>query len=294
MDCQQKPSLIKQQGPCRIKLICPAKINLYLNILGRYKSGFHKIETVVSRISLFDELTIIVNENPGIKMMCDDKTLANENNLCVKAALLLKKEFKIKRGFSFYLKKNIPIGAGLGGGSSCGASALIGIMRLMDINIPLERLYSLGKRLGSDVNFFLSESSFAYLWGRGEKVRPLNLCRRLNYFLVYPGQRLSTKLVYKNTKVKLTNFLNNVKILLYALKRKDFALLQYSFFNVLEEGAFSASPVLREHKSFLRNLRFKMTGSGSAFFALIKNKRHIQSLRKAFCNNWRVLEVHTM
>ncbi len=294
MGYRPRLSLIKQQTSCRVKLLCPAKINFYLNIVGRYRNGFHKIETIVGRISRFDELTITIREDSAIKMICNDKTLENKENLCVKAALLLKKEFKIKPGFTFYLKKNIPIGAGLGGGSSCCASALMGIMNLMDINVSLDRLYSLGSKLGSDVNFFLSKSSFAYLSGRGEHVKPLNWYHRFNCFIVYPGIRLFTKLVYENAKVKLTNFLNNVNMLSYALKRKDISLAEYSFFNALEEGAFSVSSVLRENKSFLRSLGFRMTGSGSAFFILIKDKEHLQFLRKAFRDNWEILEVHTV
>jgi 4-diphosphocytidyl-2-C-methyl-D-erythritol kinase len=291
---QVKLSLIKQLNSWQVKLLCPAKVNLYLNILGKYKDGFHKIESIVNRVSLFDELIISLRGDPIIQIFCSDKSLENENNLCVKAVNILKRRFKIRYGFSLHLKKNIPVGAGLGGGSSCAASTILGIAQLLNLNLSQQLLYKLGSKLGSDVNFFLSQSSWALLTGRGQKVKPLDLKVKFKYLIVYPKRALSTKLVYQHTKVKLTKFFNNVKIVLYALKNIDYALLQQVCFNVLEKGAFSLSGFLSEKRSLLKKMGFKMTGSGGAFFTFLTNQKQAKVLRRVFSRDWAVYEADAL
>jgi 4-diphosphocytidyl-2-C-methyl-D-erythritol kinase len=290
-----KASLIKYKSSSKVKLLCPAKINLYLNILGKYKDGYHKIETVVSRINLSDTLTITLNNNSSkVELFCNDKTLQNKDNLCFSAAELLKKTLKINQGFRLFLKKKIPVGAGLGGGSSCAASTLLGINMLLKLNLPLKTLYSLGKQLGSDVNFFLSQSSFAYLQGKGEKVHPLEVSRRLHYFIIYPCCGVSTPRVYRRTKANLTKFFNNVKIIHYALRKGDVALLEANMFNVLEKVGYSLCPPLKKKRTLLKNLGFLMTGSGSALFTLVKDAKHSYYLRKGVPQEWSLYKAVSM
>ena len=290
-----KASLIKYKSSSKIRLLCPAKINLYLNILGKYKDGYHKIETVVNRINLSDTLTITLKKNPSkLELFCNERALQNKDNLCLRAIHLMKKTLKIKQGFTLFLEKKIPVGAGLGGGSSCAASTLLGINTLLKLNLPQEMLYSLGKQLGSDVNFFLSQSSFAYLEGRGEKVHPLRACRRLQYFIVYPTVGISTRRVYQRTKANLTKFFNNVNIINYALRKGDIALLEANMFNVLEKVAYSLSSPLRKKRELLKNLGFIMTGSGSALFTLVKDTKDLYSLRKGVPQEWSVYRAVSM
>ncbi len=293
MGFPQNLLLQKQKDFCRVKLICPAKINLYLNILGKYPNGFHRIESIVNRISLYDELTIEIDNRPQIRFFCDDKSLERDN-LCVKAVSLLKKKFKIRHGFTLYLHKNIPVGGGLGGGSSDAASTILGVDILLKLGLSSSELYALGKTLGSDVNFFLSGASFAYLSGRGEEVIPLETDIRLRYLIGYPNLKFSTKLVYQNTKAKLTNFLDNAKMISYALREKDWVLLDYSLFNALEEGAFSLSPLLKRNRVFLKRKGFRMTGSGSAFFTILKRNENLTMIRRGFSENWRWFVAQSM
>lgn len=299
-------SLIKQKNSCasRIQILSPAKINLYLNVTGKYSGSFHRIESVVERVSLFDRIEIEVKNNSAVRIFCDRKDLRTENNLCVKAAWLLKKQFKIPWGFDIFLKKNIPVGAGLGGGSSNAASTVLAINKLLNLNLKLKQLYELGKRLGSDVNFFLSQSSFAFIYGRGEKVIPF-CAKPLRHYIVWPQVFISTKKVYNNTRVKLTKFFCNVKILKYALTKGDKFLIDKLCFNLLEKKALSLCGKLKTVKKCLNKTgsEFRLTGSGSAFYTNLERQEpfNIDAVlagNNRFklaggANRWMGFDVHT-
>ncbi|MCM8773562.1 MAG: 4-(cytidine 5'-diphospho)-2-C-methyl-D-erythritol kinase [Candidatus Omnitrophica bacterium] len=281
-----------------LKVISPAKINLYLNIIGKYKDGFHKIESLVNRVSLFDELFISINKSNKINIFCNHKELENEDNLCFKAAKLIKERFNLPFGFNILLKKNIPIGAGLGGGSSNAAFTLKGIDKLLDLRVPQRELFKLGAILGSDVNFFLSDTSWGYIKGRGEKVTCLDLETKLNYLVIYPNIKLSTKVVYQNTKVGLTKFINRVNILIYLLKQRDLSLVEKFCFNCLEKKAFNLDINLKSVKEFFERRGFfcMMSGSGSAFFTILNryNQKAEETLKKEFCSKgWSIFEAQT-
>ncbi|MCM8820097.1 MAG: 4-(cytidine 5'-diphospho)-2-C-methyl-D-erythritol kinase, partial [Candidatus Omnitrophica bacterium] len=205
----------------RVKILSPAKLNLYLNVLGKYPInskffGYHKIESIMERISIFDEISIEVKRKSDILLYSNYKYLETQDNLCLKAAKLLKKLYKIPYGFKIFLKKNIPIGAGLGGGSSNAASTILGIDALLNLKLSLRELYSCGEALGSDVNFFLSQSPFALVYGRGEGVERFG-GKILKHCIFWPKVSLSTATVYKAFNMKLTKFLSNANILRYAI-----------------------------------------------------------------------------
>lgn len=289
-------SLKKQKNyyGSRICILSPAKINLYLNIVGKYSGGFHQIESIVERVSLFDEIDIQIKKDHSIKITSNQKSLETDQNLVVKAAKLIKKKCKISFGFDFYLKKNIPIGSGLGGGSSNAASTLIGLNTVLDLDLSQKKLYELGAKLGSDVNFFISQSSFALLQGRGEKVKPLEINKKFRHFIIWPGVSVSTKNVYKNTRVKLTKFFNNVNILQYALSRGDTFLIRKSIFNALEKGSFLVCSELKKAKEYLRekSIFSKVTGSGSALYT-IGDDSSISKLKNFLPAGWSVFDVKT-
>jgi len=265
----------------KIKVLSPAKINLYLNILGKYPSGFHKIESIAERISLFDEITIVVAKHNDVKIFCNKKELASSDNLCVKAAKLLKEKYKIQYGFDINLLKKIPVGSGLGGGSSNAALTMLAIDELCRLNLDKNTLYELGSYIGSDVNFFLAQTRFAVIGGRGEKVLPIE-GKTLKHTIIWPGITLATKRVYGNYRGKLTKFLNNVKILTYALKKGDNCLLENNIFNALENSALCLCVELSAAKIKLleSGIFSRVTGSGSAMYTLCKEslQRKVKSI----------------
>ncbi|MFH1504101.1 MAG: 4-(cytidine 5'-diphospho)-2-C-methyl-D-erythritol kinase [Candidatus Omnitrophota bacterium] len=278
----------------KISILSPAKINLYLNIIGKYPSGFHRIESIAERVSLFDRIDIEVTKPPHINISSNIKSLETDENLCFKAANLAQKKLKIPFGFNIFLNKNIPIGAGLGGGSSNAASVLLGLNKLLDLKLEKEKLYHLGASLGSDVNFFLNQSSFAFLEAKGQKAASLNIERSFKHLIVWPNIPVSTKKVYNNFKAKLTKNFNNVKILKYALAKGDVSLVKRNVFNILEKETCSVYPKVKKAKERFERygVFLKMSGSGSAFYTICKNTS-IRKIRSIVPDRWAVFKVQT-
>lgn len=277
----------------RIKVRSPAKINLYLNILGKCPSGYHKIESIAERISLFDELTITIAKHNDIKISCNKKNLAVGENLCVKAAKLLKEKYKIQYGFDINLLKRIPVGSGLGGGSSNAALTILAIDELCGLSLDKKTLYELGSRIGSDVNFFLAQSRFAIISGRGEKVLPID-GKTLRHTIVWPGSSLATKKVYGSYRAKLTKFLNNVNMLVYALKKGDCELVKNNIFNALENVALCLCMELSAAKDkLLKNGIFaRVTGSGSAMYTLCEGPLQ-KKIKSILPKSWFIFHAQT-
>ncbi len=288
MDFPQGISLIRWRNSYEISLLSPAKLNLYLNVIGKYSGGFHRVESIMARITLCDELTI--RKDKKTKIVCNDKSLENDRNLSLKAAFLLKKRLRIKENFLLILNKRIPQGAGLGGASSNAAFTLLGINEILKLRLSKKELFNLGKELGSDVNFFLAGAPLALVRGRGEKVSCWRFHPSLKFFIVYPNFRSSTALVFNNLEVKgkLTKSFSNVNIIFYALKNEDNVLLKEGLFNILEEVAFKIYPKLKKKKELLKKLGFVMTGSGSSFF-ILREKEGL-NLREFF-KNWLIFEA---
>jgi 4-diphosphocytidyl-2-C-methyl-D-erythritol kinase len=167
-----------------VEVLAPAKINLSLRVAGVRPDGFHEIETMLCPISVFDRLHFRVNEREGIGFTCDDPTLPHdESNLVVRAALLFFSETGIQPTLEVALQKTIPHGAGLGGGSSDAAATLLALNRLFETGLPRETLVSMAAELGSDVPFFIYQSS-ARGTGRGEVVAPVPFPHRLPLLLI--------------------------------------------------------------------------------------------------------------
>ncbi len=257
-------------GRNRVKVYPPAKINIYLNIIGEYSNGFHKIESIINRINLFDEITIERAGGSSINFSCNNKSLDNDNNLCVKALRFLRRRFELG-GLKIHLNKGIPIGAGLGGGSSDAAYTLLGVDKLLGLGLSKRELFNIGSHLGSDVNFFIAQSSWAYIGRKGEDVEPLDIDAKLKYLLVYPNISTSTKLVYEGAGLNLTKFLDNVNILKYALRKRDYLLVEELSFNCLEKSALCIYKELESVRTLFRRGGFfcRLSGSGSTFFTIL-------------------------
>src|SRR5206468_3304090 len=170
-----------------MQVIAPAKINLSLRVLGRRSDGFHEIETFIAPISLCDEIKIELRSGKKeIAFRCDDASVPKgQDNLVVLAAEVFFEEMRITRGVSIALKKKIPHGAGLGGGSSDAASTFLALNELFETNLPREALAKMAEAIGSDIPFFIFQSA-AVCKGRGELVSPTSLPKQLSVLLVKP------------------------------------------------------------------------------------------------------------
>lgn len=181
-----------------------AKINIGLRVVRKRGDGFHDIETVFHRVNIFDE--ICVEPASTICLRCSEPSLpTDERNLCIRAAQLLQHAGNIKDGVLISLKKNIPVGAGLGGGSSDAATTLLALVKLWKLNIPHETLSSLALRLGSDVPYFLKDGT-AYATGRGDVLEYFTLDIPYWIVLVYPNTHISTAWAYQHVLTEHRNF----------------------------------------------------------------------------------------
>src|SRR5436190_7646799 len=165
-----------------MQLYAPAKINLSLQIKRRRQDGFHEIETLMSPITLADRLIInrVKPSHGGMEFSCSDSSLpTGEDNLVVRAATLFRSTTGVKDGIQIALEKNIPHGAGLGGGSSDAATTLLGLNQLFETNLTDSALFQFAGQIGSDVPFFIAGSA-AICRGRGEVVEPTPLTSKLN------------------------------------------------------------------------------------------------------------------
>jgi len=255
----------------KLQFKTPAKINLGLHIHKKRKDGFHELETILQMVTWFDELQL-EGTSEKVELFCDTPEIPNdETNLVVKAARLLQKHFPGScAGVNITLKKSIPSGAGLGGGSGNAAGVLLALNHLWDLKISRENLIAISAELGSDVPFFLM-SPCAIGTGKGEILEPINNPINLYILMIYPNLPLSTPWVYGNLKLKLTKHKNNISILANFLMRSEFAQLGAALYNDLEPVVFKRYPEILEIKNELLRSGAGgalLSGSGSTVFGI--------------------------
>jgi 4-diphosphocytidyl-2-C-methyl-D-erythritol kinase len=257
-----------------MQVIAPAKINLSLRVLGRRSDGFHEIETLVAPISVCDEIKIKRSRGKNrIEFRCDDPSVPKgEDNIVMRAANLFFKETKISTGVSIQLKKKIPHGAGLGGGSSDAASTLLALNELFETNLPREALAKMAEAIGSDVPFFIFQSA-AVCKGRGELVSPTKLGEPLPLLLLKPEFGVPTQWAYSRWR-------DSREIPGVSYGAQQFS--QQSFLNDLERSVFEKFVFLAQLKMWLLKQSevgaALMSGSGSTVFALIRDNTDVDRL----------------
>jgi len=270
----------------RISLKSPAKINWFLSVLQKRDDGYHNIISPMQCVDLFDMLSF--EEADEIQLQ-SDLGIPVEENLVYKAAFLLKNVSGYKLGARIELRKNIPVAAGLGGGSSNAAYTLIGLNRLWGLNYSKSALMGLAARIGSDVPFFLA-GPLALVEGRGEKVTELQTGRSLDILLVKPDVSISTAWAYDSFETRLTKKAVDIKLFCQALDRKNFAFLRDSVFNDLEDLVVEKYPVVGAIKRRLVEngaLFSLMSGSGSAVFGVFQTKEEAVRASGTLKGEWR-------
>jgi 4-diphosphocytidyl-2-C-methyl-D-erythritol kinase len=245
-----------------VRLLCPAKVNLYLKVLGRRPDGYHELVTVMQPLSLADELAIVPS-GPGIALECDRPEVPRgRENLVWRAALEFERETGREVGAHITLKKRIPVAAGLGGGSSDAAGTLRGLNRLAGEPLDGDRLHHLATRLGADVPFFLCGGP-AVGRGIGTELTPVALPSYW-YLLLNPGVPLSTRWVYENLDLdRLRGFA--------AMEAWDPEHPERWVHNDLETVALTRFPELAEILVQLKQLKAwaqGISGSGPTIFGL--------------------------
>jgi 4-diphosphocytidyl-2-C-methyl-D-erythritol kinase len=257
-----------------MQVIAPAKINLSLRILGHRSDGFHKIETLIAPISLCDEIRIELRTGKQkIVFRCDEPSVPQgKDNLVVRAAKTFFAKTKISSGVSIELKKRIPHGAGLGGGSSDAASTLLALNELFETNLPREALVKIATTIGSDVPFFIFQSA-AVCTGRGELVSPTRLRKQLSLLLLKPEFSIPTQWAYSRWRDSCQ---------IRGVSYGDQQFTQQSFVNDLERPVFEKFVFLAQLKMWLLNQpevgAALMSGSGSTVFGAIRGDVDVDRL----------------
>jgi 4-diphosphocytidyl-2-C-methyl-D-erythritol kinase len=257
-----------------MQVFAPAKINLSLEILGRRDDGFHEVETLIAPISLCDELNIDKDDaKEGIEFRCDDSSVPQgDDNLAVRAAKTFLEGANLKRSVAIELKKNIPHGAGLGGGSSDAATTLLALNELFETNLPREALAKMGETIGSDVPFFVFEST-AICRGRGELVTPIQLPENLSILLLKPGFAVPTAWAYSRWKDS-----REIPGVPYAAQQ----FADQTFISDLERPVFEKFVFLAQLKMWLLRQpevgAALMSGSGSTVFAVTRPNADVDRL----------------
>lgn len=273
-----------------ITLKAPAKINLFLEVLKKRPDGYHEIETILQEIDLADNLTLKETSSPEIIIQCPNPHIPTDSrNLAYKAAFLLKKYIREKkRGVIISIAKNIPIAAGLGGGSSDAAATLKSLNRLWKLNLDTRTLSNLAQEIGMDVPFFI-QGGLGLGRGRGEKVSPLKPLPETWFILTIPPLKVSTAWVYSHLIISsLTRKIKENKMILKAIQSGDIVEVGRQLFNRLEEVTMKRHRELAYLKESILSTGAKgalMSGSGPVVFGLFSSRREARIAQDALAKN---------
>ena len=265
-----------------------AKINIGLLITGKRPDGYHTLETVFAPINWYDELTFASADELG--MTCSNLDLpSDDSNLCLKAARALREYAGIDKGVSIRLTKNIPFGAGLGGGSSDAATTLRTLNMLWDIHASPDDLHALAVKLGADVPFFLESSGLAFASGIGELLQDLACSLPFHIVTVFPGEHISTVWAYRNFYPRFERVSPDLRSMVKQLAEKRDLTVLPAFENDFEPVVFDHYPSVREVKEGLLEqgaLFASLSGSGSAVFGLFDGKREAEKAMQRFSKHY--------
>lgn len=262
--------------PPTLTLAAPAKVNLTLEVLRRRPDGFHDIRSVMQAINLADRLTF--SRATTLELRCSRPELENLDNLVWRAAELLRRETGTAHGARIDLQKRIPVAAGLGGGSSDAATALLGLNALWGLRLQRPDLRELGSRLGSDVPFFLGDSPCALAQGRGEQLTPLTPLPMAWVVLVNPPLPIATAEVYRGFP---PHYWSDGSRTAAWLAASQTGAGVPSPFNDLESVALTIAPAAGAARDALRSAGAPaavMSGSGSTYFALFTGEAEARAV----------------
>lgn len=265
--------------PVSVKIRAPAKINLGLRVVGRRDDGYHLLDTIMVPVSLYDEIHIVAkparqvrSSSSKLTVTCDNPAVpSDEGNIVFRAANLIIEENSIREKVEIHIKKRIPIGAGLGGGSSDAAATLIAMNSLFRLNYSMRRLKKRAYGLGADVPFFI-DCRPARARGIGERLTPIKSLPWKWAIIVYPGFSVATGWVYRKFAAKLTKLMANTSII---SPLRTSSGQQRLLVNDLESVTVARYPRI---KSLKRELIAEgaagalMSGSGSAVFGLFDSR----------------------
>ena len=310
-------------------LSSPAKLNLFLKVQNKRPDGYHNIVTIFERIDLADEITFCPGKDRAIQIVCDHPDVpVGPKNLVHKAARLLQEGLGVDQGAKIRIKKRIPVAAGLAGGSSNAATALLGLNHIWKLNLGRAKMLSYARKIGSDVAFFLHNASFGLGTGRGDHIRTLNIKTKLWHVLVVPCMKMYSWKVYGSLKLPsahldltsktrssrptrgvfqdgkavrmnmLTKINDDANILIRNLKKDNVLEAGSLLANDLGPAIVRISPSLERLKERLKSLDAKgvmISGSGPSVFGLTMTKKEAETIKSVLSKRFaQVFVVKTL
>lgn len=253
----------------------PAKINIGLDVTGKREDGYHEIRTIMQSIKLFDRLTLTKTRAPGVRLSTNLKFLpTDDNNLIVKSAKMLIKEFDLPGGLNINLEKRIPVAAGMAGGSTDAASTMLAINQMYDIGLKDSGLMKRAVKLGADIPYCIMKGT-ALAEGIGEKLSTVPKLPGCTILLVKPKIHVSTKDVYGGLVLDENTVHPDIDKMIDAMKNKSLKTLCDHMGNILESVTISLHPEIADIKQFMLDhgaLGSLMSGSGPTVFGIYKDK----------------------
>lgn len=278
-----------------------AKINLGLEVLGSREDGYHELRTLFQTIDLADDIVLRPRAR-GVTVSCDHPLVPLDGtNLAVRAAELVRQFAGVRKGLAIEIRKRIPVGGGLGGGSSNAATVLLGLDRLWRLGLGPDGLHRLARRLGADVPYFLLGGTALGL-ARGDEVYPLRRQLRAHVVVVDPGVHVSTARVFGRLDTRLTPRENSNSIYYFVSRELEGSGAYRFLTNDLEEAALEEAPALRAQAGRIRTVLLRegarlaaLSGSGSSYFGLFENARSGERARVALAvEGFRALAGRTL
>ncbi len=256
---------------------CPAKINLFLKIVGKRSDGFHDLESLFAFVDLADELVVELSDEFRIEMSGEFAGFVDQkNNLFTKILDFFVREFGVDQNLKIKIVKNIPVGSGLGGGSSNAAYFIKALNEIFALNLSKSQMQEISLKFGSDIAFFFEDKA-SIVTGRGEGIVNFREFDPISILLIHPKISLNTKDVFRNLAGRFSKKIGEESLLKMSLE--DILKLP----NDLELPAIVALPVIKEIIDDLRNSGAdfaKMSGSGSACFGVFADQKKIDSVER--------------
>ncbi|MDI6686658.1 MAG: 4-(cytidine 5'-diphospho)-2-C-methyl-D-erythritol kinase [Desulfobacterales bacterium] len=278
-----------------MKILSPAKINLFLQITGKRQNGYHDLFTLMCCISLYDTVSLSFGTKRTTVSCNNPEVPEDESNLAVRAANLFFETLHKNEGVKIGLEKKIPVAAGLGGGSSNAASVLLGLNRYYGRPLTQDKLMSMGLSIGTDIPFFIFRKP-AIVSGIGEKLEAYEGLKPFQILLVCPKFAVSTKEIYKNLNLELTKY--NKKLRNIVFKKKVFDIKKH-LCNDLKNVTASICPDVNKAKETLLScgaIGALMSGSGPAVFGIFPDFNKALIAYNAILNkhSWSVFQAEIL
>ena len=277
-----------------IKRRAYGKINLGLDVLRKRSDGYHDVKMIMQMVSVYDELTFRKIPDKEIRIVTNKEELPfNEDNLIYKAAKLMMERLNSEEGISVVLKKNIPIAAGMAGGSTDAAATLLGLNELLEGNIPMEELRSMGVKIGADVPYCILQKT-ALSEGIGEVLTPLPAPPACGLLIGKPDIHVSTKYVYENLQADTLKSHPDIDGMRKAIEEQDLEGITSRMENVLETVTIQKYPVIGEIKEAMMKagaINALMSGSGPTVFGVFASRERAEKAKEELAKSGLVKEL---